>query len=327
MSFFGNLTRTFAVVLFIGLSILLEGCNKPPEKTLRLGGNIWVGYETLHLAQKLGYYDDLALKLVEMPSATDVMHAFRHHMLELAALTLDEALSLKQTDDDIQITLVFDFSQGADILLGQPEIKSLAQLKNKKVGVENTAVGAILLDSALTEAQLTPADIKIIPLTANEHQQAFNTHQIDAVVTFEPIKSKLLAQGANNLFDSRHIPNRIVDVLVVRKDIANQHPEVIRKLLSGYFKALDYLHAHPTQAIEKIAPRMQLSSDRVAKQYDGIKIPSRIENIALLRHDQALLSPTVQKLLDFMLKKKLLYRDVSLQNFLNGQFLSKDAEP
>jgi len=261
-----------------------------------------------------------------MPSATDVMHAFRHHMLELAALTLDEALSLKQTEDDIQIILVFDFSQGADALLSQPEIKTLAQLKNKTVGVENTAVGAILLDSALTEAQLTSADIKIVPLTANEHQQAFNTHQVDAVVTFEPIKTQLLAQGANNLFDSRHIPNRIVDVLVVRKDIANQHPEVIRKLLAGYFKALDYLHAHPTLAIEKIAPRMHISSDRVAKQYDGIKIPSRIENIALLGQGQSLLSPTVQQLLDLMLKKKLLYRDVPLQNFLNGQFLGKDTE-
>ncbi len=291
MSFFGNIARAFVLLLFIGLSILLTGC-KPPEKPLRLGSNIWIGYETLHLAQKQGYYDDLVLKLVQMPSATDVMHAFRHHMLELAALTLDEALSLKQTEDDIQIILVFDFSQGADILLGQPEIKTLAQLKNKKVGVENTAVGAILLDSALTEAQLTSADIKIIPLTANEHQQAFNTHQVDAVVTFEPIKTQLLAQGANNLFDSRHIPNRIVDVLVVRKDIANQYPEAIQKLLSGYFKALDYLSAHPTQAAEKIAPRMHVSSDTVAKQYDGIKIPSRIENIALLRHDQALLSPT-----------------------------------
>jgi len=47
---------------------------------------------------------------------------------------------------------------------------------------------------------------------------AFKKRQVDAIVTFEPVKSELLSSGANILFDSHQIPGRIVDVLVVRKN-------------------------------------------------------------------------------------------------------------
>ncbi len=162
MRHFAGRGRQLGLILF--LLPFLIAC-EPPQQPLRLGSNIWIGYETLYLAKKLGYYDKLPLNLVEMPSATEVMHAFRNHMLEMAALTLDEALFLKQTEQDIQIILVFDFSNGGDVLLGQPKITRLTELKGKKVGVENSAVGAILLDGALTSAQLSPADIQIVPLT------------------------------------------------------------------------------------------------------------------------------------------------------------------
>ncbi len=304
--------------------LLLFACN-PPQPPLRLGTNVWIGYETLYLANKLGFYEGLPLKLVEMSSATEVMHAFRNHMLELAALTLDEALFLKQSEPDIQIILVFDFSNGGDVLLGQPELTHLLDLKGKKVGVENSAVGAILLDGALTAANLTPADIKIIPLTVDKHLMAFKKRQIDAVVTFEPVKTELLASGANNLFDSRQLPERIVDVLVVRKSIAEQHPDILKQLLEGYFKALTYLNTFPTLASQKIAPRMGLPASALAAQYEGIRIPDKAENIKLLSGDKPKLAQTITDLLELMHKKKLLHQPVSSESFLNGEFLNLES--
>ncbi len=305
------------------LLLLLSACN-PPEKPLRLGTNVWIGYETLYLAQKLGYYDELPLKLVEMPSATEVMHAFRNHMLEMAALTLDEALFLKQTENDIQIILVFDFSNGGDVLLGQPGLDNLKALKNKTVGVENSAVGAILLDGALTAASLSPIDIKIVPLTINKHLMAFKSRQVDALITFDPIKSELLSAGANNLFDSSQIPGRIVDILVVRKSIVEQHPKVLKSLISGYFEALAYLKTFPDIAYQKIAPRMGLSAQALPAQYAGIKIPDKIENIQLLSAHKPKLLNTVEHLLALMQNKKLLHRPVVTEQFLNNTLLRQE---
>jgi NitT/TauT family transport system substrate-binding protein len=311
-------------ILSILLLSLLAACSRP-EEPLRLGTNIWIGYETLYLAQKLGYYDDLPLKLVEMPSATSVMHAFRNHMLEMAALTLDEALFLKQTDNDIQIILVFDFSHGGDVLLTHPEIDNLPMLKGKKVGVENSAVGAILLDGALTAAKLTPSDINIIPLPVNEHFQAFKNHQVDAIVTFEPVKTQLLLSGANNLFDSRQIPERIVDVLVVRQATAMQHPETLKSLISGYFNALAYIKSFPDIAQQKIAPRMEVPVQALAAQYAGIKIPDKADNIELLSVNPPKLAQTITNLLNLMYRKKLLHQTIDTKNFLNGRFLDQEG--
>ena len=320
--------------LFIGrinsllkLSLLLLVACTPPEQPLRLGTNIWIGYETLYLAKKLGYYDELPLKLVEMPSATEVMHAFRNHMLEMAALTLDEALFLKQTEKDIQIILVFDFSHGGDVLLGQPEIDSLNDLKDKKIGVENNAVGAILLDGALTAANLSAADIKIIPLTVNEHFEAFKNHQVDALVTFEPVKTELLSIGAKDLFDSRQIPERIVDVLVVRKAIIEQRKKSIKQLIEGYFKALAYLKTFPEIAQQKIAPRMGLPTHALPAQYAGIKIPDKGENIRLLSGENPKLAKTIQHLLELMQSKQLLHQSVATENLLNGGLFKQEPQP
>ncbi len=154
---------------------------------------------------------------------------------------------------------------------------------------------------------------------------AFKKRQVDAIVTFEPVKSELLSSGANILFDSHQIPERIVDVLVVRKKTVEQHPETLKQLLEGYFKALAYLKTFPDLARQKIAPRMGLPPQALVAQYAGIKIPDKNENNRLLAGDNPQLTKTVTALVTLMHNKKLLHQSVDTANFLNGELL--DQEP
>lgn len=57
--------------------ILLVACGPLPEPPLRIGTNIWPGYEPLYLARNLGFYQGSSIKLVEMNSASAVIHALR----------------------------------------------------------------------------------------------------------------------------------------------------------------------------------------------------------------------------------------------------------
>lgn len=72
--------------------ISIIGCEPRLHNILKVGTNLWPGYESLYLAQNLGFFDNKAIKLIEMPSATEVAHAFRNKTLDIAALTLDESL-------------------------------------------------------------------------------------------------------------------------------------------------------------------------------------------------------------------------------------------
>ncbi len=69
------------------------------------------------------------------------MDALRVGSLDLAGLTLDEALLLAQEGVPIAVIWVLNTSAGADALLAKPGITTLDALRGKRIGVEQTAVG------------------------------------------------------------------------------------------------------------------------------------------------------------------------------------------
>lgn len=319
MSFI-KFVRLLRCLTLFGL-VFLNGCESTPQNVLKIGTNLWIGYESLYLAQNLGYFDGKPIKLIEMPSATEVSHAFRNRALDVAALTLDETLVLMQYEPDLRVILVMDVSVGADVLLAKPTILSLAELKGKRVGVENSAVGAILLDGALHEAKLSIGDIKFQSIMVNEHVSAYIKGLIDAVVTFEPHKSKIISQGAITLFDSSQIPGRIVDVLITRQSVIDQHKGALQIIVAAHFKALKYLDQNTADATLRIAPRLAVQSNEVMNQFKGITLPSVLENHKYLSVEDHTLSTSVEELTSLMTDKQLLFKSIDTSQLINGSLL------
>ncbi len=320
------LPRSIGFYSFIALAssalLLLSSCSSPPP-LFRVATNTWVGYEPLYLARDLGHYDHAPIRFIEMPNTSEVLQAFRNGVLEAAALTLDETLTLLQDGYDLRVVLVFDFSQGADVVMARPPIKTPADLKGQRVGVENTAVGATLLDAALRHAQLRVSDITLLRLPIDQHERAYLDGEVDAVVTFEPTRSRLLTQGARVIFDSGQIPQRIVDVLVVSADaVQKPHLPTLKALLQGYFAALTYLQTEPEKAAEKMSKRLKLPPQQVLQALQGLHFPSLSENHRLLGDNAQLLS-SVQALQALMLKHHLLRRPASLERLLNATALAQ----
>ena len=313
----GSLLLYFNVIF---LSFLfLSGCTPPQEPQLRIGSNIWIGYEPLYLARKLGYYDNTKIKLVEMGSASDVMHAMRNGLLEGAALTLDETLTLIDDGIDLKVILVMDISNGADVVLAKPEIKSMGDLRGKSVAVEYSAVGAILLDAALQSSGLTASDIKIVACSANEHIECYKT--ADAVVTFDPVRTQLLNQGAHELFSSSQIQGQIVDVLVVTSKAIDTNPEALKQLITGYFNAREYIDMNSEVAAKLMAIRMKISAEEVLKSFEGIRLPVLEESWFLLSGEPEPLQLTVDMLSQLLLEKKLLKKPLPDKSLIDSRFL------
>jgi NitT/TauT family transport system substrate-binding protein len=297
--------RTAVALVLVLLSS--GGCTPEPTPVLRVGTNVWPGYEPLYLARHLGYFNS-AVRLVEYSSATQVISAYRNGAIEAAALTLDEALLLAEHGQDPRVVLVMDVSHGGDAILGRSELRSVSDMKGRRVGVEDTATGAYLLSRALETSGLQRADVAIVPLQVNEHERAFKEGRVDAVVTFEPARSKMRAAGARELFNSSQIPGEIMDVLVVRGDLAERNRRAIDTLLRGWFRAVDYLGQHPREAASVIAKRMKINPDQVLVSYQGLRLPSQADNRALLAGRSPQLIPVVQSLAAVMTDQKLLQR-------------------
>lgn len=307
-----------AIVLFA-----LVGCVKEPPPPLRVGTNVWPGYETLYLARSLGYYDRTPIRLVDYPSGTEQVRAYRNGEIEAAGISLDQALVLAATEPNVRIVTVMDFSAGGDAILGKPNIKNLLDLKGRRVGVESTALGAFVITRALGKVGLSPKDVQIVPLQVSEHERAFKQGKIDAVVTFGPPMTKLLATGAKILFDSRQIPGEIVDVLIVRSSAIQNQPDTVQALINGRFRALDYLQSHPQDAASRIAPRTGVTPSQFLQSLAGLSQPNLQENQRLLSKDDPTLLNSINLLAKVMLENNLLPKPVDTTPLLDDRFVKQ----
>lgn len=303
-----KLIKTFIISLatVLLLEFVFASCVKEAPPPLRVGTNIWPGYESLYLARNLGYYDNTSIRLVDYPSSSEIIRAYRNGDLEVVAITMDETLSLVETQPNIRVVLITDVSNGADVILGKPEIQSLKDLKGRRVGLESTALGAFVITRALEQVDLSPKDVQIVSLGVSEHERAFKQGTVDAVVTFEPVRSNLLKSGAKLLFDSTQIPGEIVDVLVVRKELLTSQLNSLKVLISGWSRALDYLKQNPQDAARRIAPRTGITPEQFLKSLKGLRIPDIQENQKLLGKTDTSLLNAVRRLSEVMKENKLL---------------------
>ena len=304
------------LTLLLCALLSLSACPKSPAPPLRVGANLWPGYDLLFLAREKGWLPKDAVRLVEFPSSSDVISALENGSLEGAMLTLDEVLLLRAHGHPFQVAAVLDTSNGGDVILARPPLSSLADLAGHRVGVEGGALGAYMLSRALSLHGVDLASIQTVPLTVGEHLHAYNDGRVDAVVTFEPVRSQLLAAGAHELFSSKEIPDEIVDVLVFHKDAARARPEAIAATLDAHFRARALLLQAPDKAAPLLATHTHLSPQATLATYNGLKLPSREENLRLLSGPNPPLKQTAARLTKTLLEQKLLHVAPPLRDLL-----------
>ncbi|HUW29504.1 MAG TPA: ABC transporter substrate-binding protein [Sulfuriferula sp.] len=297
--------------------LLLCGCTPEPPAPLRIGTCIRIGCEQLYLARDLGYYGDAPVRIVEYSSATEVLRAFRSGALDAVAVSLDEAMQLAQ-NTPLRVVLVMNFSNGADVILGQPNLKTFADIKGKRVGVESTALGAYVLARALQLNGMKPSDIHVVYLPIDEQKRAFEDKRVDAVVTFEPVHSELEAAGAHHLFDSKQLPGEMVNVIAVRKDYLERYPGVVEALLRGWFKSVDYFDAAPRDATQRMATDRALPPQQFHSSLKGFSFPDLNRNLKLFT-EKPPLKGRVEALSNFMLKQSLIHAPVTSSGILDAQ--------
>jgi len=322
--------RSFIVLaLTAGLTLLAAGAAADHRPPLRFGSNLWIGYEPFYLARQQGLYaahEAHALRLIQLSSASDVLHAFRSDRLEVAAITLDEALRLANEGTPFKAVLLIDISNGADALLGGPGLSRLAELNGKRIGVEDGATGAILLHHALNKAGLKPDQLRIVPLKFDRHQQALQEGQVDALVTFDPVRSQLLASGAHLLFDSSEAASSIVDLLIVRPEVLKSAEQraALTVLIRGYFSMLAQLHGGNANLIAQAATNLELTPDQLQQAMHLIEQPDRARNCALLCGTAPPFEATVRQVSDIMAARNLLRRTGQFDLPIDDQFIRVD---
>ena len=303
-------------LVWIALLFSVTGCMREPETALRIGTNVWIGSEPLYLARELGRLKPATVQLVEYPSASEVLRAFRNQAIDGMVISLDELFGLAVDGFQPKIILVVDVSHGADVVVGRRGMRTMHDLKGKSVAVESSALGAYVLSRALTLNGMQASDVNVVHLESNEQPSAFEKGQVDGAVTFDPYRIQFLRTGAKTLFDSTQIPGEIVDLLAVRASAFDKHPIAIQALLSGWFDAIEYMKNEPKDAAQRMGVRQQTSGAQFQEALQGLHIPSREENLRMLGGPAPELAVTGRRLMALMVDAKLLRSGLAIEGVL-----------
>lgn len=296
----------FLVGLVLGSLLLAVSCSQP-ERPIRIGVLVWPPYELFFLArEQVDSFPDEAIELVEYRSPIDVSRAYENGALDAVLTTADFALRIAGRHPDSRIALVLDYSNGADVILARPEIDGVEGLAGRRVGLELSSLGLYLLQRGLGLAAMTLADVELVSVDYPELPGAYHEGRVDAVVIFEPARSRLLEAGARQIFDSSEIPGEIVDVMVVRSAVLESRTAELRSLVDSWFEARDLLNRQPQRAASVMSARQDLSPDELLAALSLVVIPSRAANRQLLGEENSELDAALQRLASTMRDLQLL---------------------
>jgi len=311
-----GIPRHLALLPLIVVALALSGCVREAEPPLRIGTNVWIGSEPLYLARDLKQLDREVVQLVEYPSASEVSRAFRNQAIDGMVVSLDELFVLAADGLQPKVVVVVDVSHGADVVVGRAGMRAMKDLRGKRVAVESGALGAFVLSRALALNGMQASDVKIVRLESNEHPAAFEQGHVDGAVTFDPYRTQMLGAGAHTLFDSSQIPGEIVDLLAVRASVLEKNPQAVQALLTAWFKALEYLQREPQDAAARMAVREQITGEQFLQALEGLRIPSRADNLKMLAGATPSLVVSGRQLMTLMLDAKLLGSTLEIEGLI-----------
>ncbi len=305
--------RTLHLLLIGLLLVFINGCySNNKVETIKIGTNSWPGYESLHLAQENNLYKE-NVKVIEYNSASVVLDKYRKGSIHAAALTLDEVIRLKEQGYSPIIISILDISNGGDTIISTSDIKKLQDLKGKYIGVEDGALGAFMLNRALEYSNMKKEELEIISLPVNKHESAFKENIVDAVITFEPVRTKLLNHGGYEIFSSKLIPNEIIDVLVVDKKYINE--EYINDILQALSITIKKINTKDTDTLNEMAKRLGISNKDLEIALNGLILPSIKESNKMLKNEKIV--GIINKIQNIMNKASLLSIKIDAKTLLN----------
>lgn len=268
-------------IILLAVGLALAACSDPPQLPLRVGLNPWLGYDPLVLARERGLTDPANLRIVELESSSESARQLRNGLLEAAGLTLAEAIELASSGVGIKVVAILSLSKGADAVVAQPGFANAASLKGARIGMENSALADVMLQRLLEAGALQRDELAVSRLPVVEHEAALTRGRVDAVITFEPVLSTLVAGGYRVLLDSASMPGEVVDVLVVRSDALSARPAQVRALLRAFEDGRRALLAQPEAAARTLAAGTDLDIASYLHALENVRLLT-LEDSAVL---------------------------------------------
>ena len=224
------------------------------DETVNLATVAWIGYAPFYIAVEKNMYDKYGIKvaLKDFQDPALIPAALQSGGIQGAMYTYDQVINLVANGNAFRAVLPIDYSNGADAIVALKSVKSVADLKGKKVAYPFATCDNLLVAYALQKSGLTEADIIGLDATP-ENVPGAVLGGADAGATYEPNVSKIMNLNVNGgyhaIYTSASAPGLITDILYFSTDYINKNPKIVEAVVKGYIDGLNYMKANPDEIL------------------------------------------------------------------------------
>lgn len=246
---------------------------------LKIGYSDWPGWVAWQVAIEKGWFKQAGVDVkFEWFDYSASMEAFAAGKIDGVTVTNGDALVTGSTGAKNVMILLTDYSNGNDMIIGKPGIKSIKDLKGKKVAVEVGLVEHLLLLNGLKKAGLKESDVTLVNAKTNEMPQVLASGDVAAVGAWQPIAGQALkgTPGAKPILTSADEPGLIYDVLTVSPASLSARKAEWQKVVGVWDKVVSYIEDPKTQpdAVKIMAARVGVPPEAYTQFLKGTKLLS-----------------------------------------------------
>jgi NitT/TauT family transport system substrate-binding protein len=333
--------RRSVIVSTVLLTLILSsvvGCSKPISQvpapspkigSMKLGFSAWPGWFPWQVAQDKQIFEQskIDVKLTWFDDYNKSIAALNAGTIDANSQTLADTIHSIADGKDLVVVLTNDNSTGNDAIVINDRIKSVKDLKGKKVAAEEGTVDHFLLVQALKRVGMTMKDIQFVPLETSKAADAFATGQVDAAAIFAPFTTKALKRpGSRVLFSSKDFPGSISDHLVFTRKFVKEHPEQVQALVNSWFATLNHISKGMNKDEDDLimSKRAGVTLAEYKDYTDGTKIFTAEANIEAFKQgkDNTYLSQAAAETNQFLFENKLIKKKVDMSKLFDDRFVN-----
>jgi NitT/TauT family transport system substrate-binding protein len=273
-----SVKRGFFKKVLFGASLLLS-VSAAWAAPLKVGYSDWPGWVAWQVAIEKGWLKEAGVDVqFEWFDYVASMDAFAAGKIDGVTVTNGDALVMASGGAKNVMILLTDYSNGNDMIVGKPGIKSLKDLKGKKVGLEVGFVEHLLLLNGLQKAGMKESDVTLVNTKTNETPQALASGDLAAIGAWQPNSGEAMKRvpGAKPIYTSADEPGLIYDVVTVSPSSLSSRKADWQKLVQVWGRVVSYINDPKTQpdAVKIMAARVGLKPEAYLPLLKGTKLLS-----------------------------------------------------
>jgi taurine transport system substrate-binding protein len=283
----GRLRKT-AVVAAIALG-LGSAATWAADKTVTIGhfGNA-TPMQLVAASDALSKETGWTIEWRKFQAGTDVIAAMASGDIKLSELGSSPLAIAATSGVDLQLFMISDGIGSAEALIARDGagIKTLEDLKGKKVGVPLGSTAHFSLMGALENAKIPASEVTILGMSPDQIAAAWSQNQIDATFVWDPVQTKVKANGKMIINAGEVKGKPTFDGWVVNREFGEKNKDFVVAFVKAIAKADESYTSNPdawtadAEPVKTIAKRTGASPADIPTILKGYALPSIKEQLS-----------------------------------------------